>query len=297
MIQMKEKLIRLTVKVKTTVSGLLANPKSRIIVFVGIFAIIGGTLLLISRAATPNVSIEAENGTINGCASTADDSTASSGKHVLFGSKDGSSPGYEVSKIPNPNQPSPSEVTTELKLYVSLCSGSDSNNGTDRSSPFKTIGAAIKKSNTAASSAIFIASGIYREALGDITKPVIIQPLPGHNVWLSGSDPVPTSAWVQNGDKWATTLDLRNSDLCTGCSPAPSPDENPVTLGDNPAMVFIGGEPLTQKATAADVLDNTFSVSQVLLDGANATNPLYRYTFTIGPNPDGKPVEITKRIF
>jgi hypothetical protein len=52
--------------------------------FAGIFAIIGASLLLFSRAATPSYSAEAETGSLVGGASVSVDSTASDNRAVLF---------------------------------------------------------------------------------------------------------------------------------------------------------------------------------------------------------------------
>ncbi len=64
------------------------NPK--IWVFVAVFAIIGTAMLIISKAATPTLSFEAEDGTITGSASviptTGTDSTLSGGKAIMFAS-------------------------------------------------------------------------------------------------------------------------------------------------------------------------------------------------------------------
>ena len=61
--------------------------KSRIIViFTVLFALLGATLLIISKAATPVFSVEPENGTIQSPATSINDATASGAKVVKFAS-------------------------------------------------------------------------------------------------------------------------------------------------------------------------------------------------------------------
>lgn len=55
-----------------------------IIIYVVVFVVIGSTLLLISQAATPTSSFEAENGTLGTNAVTGTDVTASNGRYLQF---------------------------------------------------------------------------------------------------------------------------------------------------------------------------------------------------------------------
>ncbi len=66
--------------------SILATKNSRILVFVLLFALIGGAVLIISRAATPSVSLEAELGSLTQPATKISDSGASGGQAVAFGS-------------------------------------------------------------------------------------------------------------------------------------------------------------------------------------------------------------------
>ncbi len=63
--------------------------KRKVIAFVVVFALVGVVALVISRAATPSVSLEAESGTPAGCATKVNDSTASGGASIKFGSSTG----------------------------------------------------------------------------------------------------------------------------------------------------------------------------------------------------------------
>ncbi len=302
---MKTKIKYLVSSVQKVVSKLLSNKKGRLLVFVVLFALIGAGLLLFTNAATPTVQFDAEGGALSGCGvSKGQSSDASGGSFVQFGNYNLGS-GYEAAKIPNRNQPGPDQVTAEVKLYVSACRGDDTNSGLSQASALKTIRAAVSKinSNTTASSfAIFIESGVYREALGDITKPVIIQPLPGRTVWLSGSDV--TSGWAKLPDRnvWQKTISLSNSELCQGCRPAeaigssPQDSDRIVTLNDNPAMVFFDSAPLKQVADLASVVANTFAVTKANSTVVTDATTKHDYTFSVGSDPAAKSVEVTTRI-
>ncbi len=60
------------------------NGKRKVIAFVVVFAVIGVAALVISKAATPSVSLEAEQGDVSGGAQIINDSTASGGSAVKF---------------------------------------------------------------------------------------------------------------------------------------------------------------------------------------------------------------------
>ncbi|MGZ6004962.1 MAG: hypothetical protein ACXWLH_02320 [Candidatus Saccharimonadales bacterium] len=60
------------------------NLKRKELAFVALFAVIGVLLLVLVRAAGINLSVEPENGTVNGPATTVGDTTASGGSAVKF---------------------------------------------------------------------------------------------------------------------------------------------------------------------------------------------------------------------
>ena len=64
--------------------SILAQKNSRILSFVLIFALVGGIILLISKAATPNVAIEAESGTVAAPTTKVSDTAASGGSAIQF---------------------------------------------------------------------------------------------------------------------------------------------------------------------------------------------------------------------
>lgn len=77
----------MTIKIKKLNTQKVAAP----ILFVAVMALIGLIGIAISRAGTPATSVEAENGMISGNAVAINDTNASSGKAVKFGSGSGSS--------------------------------------------------------------------------------------------------------------------------------------------------------------------------------------------------------------
>ncbi len=62
--------------------------KRKVIAFVVVFALVGVATLVISKAATPTVLLEGENGIENGPLATRKDSTASNGEYLTFGQND-----------------------------------------------------------------------------------------------------------------------------------------------------------------------------------------------------------------
>src|SRR5579862_9556217 len=90
--------------------------------------------------------------------------------------------------------------TAAPTLYVAA-NGSDHNPGTS-SKPLRSVASAI--AHAPAGATVVIASGVYREALGAVTRPITLEAASGAHVWLSGADAVtgwaPTSGgWVHHG--------------------------------------------------------------------------------------------------
>ncbi len=70
---------------KLHIRSLLRSSKVwRPVIFAGVFAVLGAAFLLVSHAATPTASFEAENGTVVSPATTVSDSGASGGSAVKF---------------------------------------------------------------------------------------------------------------------------------------------------------------------------------------------------------------------
>ncbi|MEK7602807.1 MAG: right-handed parallel beta-helix repeat-containing protein [Patescibacteria group bacterium] len=259
--------------------------KSHIILFILLFGLVGGYVILASRAAQEPLAtnVTCTDGLLNNPSFPA---------------------GYETARIPNTLQPAPANVNAQIKIYVSKFCGDDLNSGLTQLTAKKTVAKAIAatKTNGTTSStfAIFIDSGVYRENLGDIDRSITLQPQPGKTVWISGSDQHISWTKMSGRTVWQKSIQLSNNQLCQGCSPAEAigsdPNDNVITLQDNSAMVFIGGVPLKQVATLDQVIAGTFSVvrtSPYLV--TDATTP-HTYSYYIGDDPTGKNVEITTRI-
>lgn len=261
-----------------------ADAKLQLLLFIALFVSVGMVALFVSQAAITTTT------TNSGC---------------LDGMlKNGITPiGYEANKIPNNLQPTPESITNETKVFVSKICGNDANNGLTQTTSVKTISQAleiVKNRTTGNRHVIFLDFGVYRESLGNINYPLTIQPMPGRNAWLSGSDQITEWSKLTDRSVWKSILPLSNSQLCQKCRPADAigsePTDNFVTLSDNPAMVFINGEPLKQVKDLASVVPGTFAVvkenSTLVTDASTAHN----YNYYIGSDPTAKNVEVTTRI-
>ncbi len=68
------------------INKILRDKKTTALTFVVAFAVIGTVTLILSRAASPNSSVEPEKGVLSGLATLGSDSAASGGQYVQFGS-------------------------------------------------------------------------------------------------------------------------------------------------------------------------------------------------------------------
>ena len=170
------------------------HPKVLLAITVMMFSGLGLLTLRLSRAATPYVSLEPENGSIQGCISSVDDSNASGKKAIMFGCESVSSTGagaklpiqYDINKL------------TGTIRYVAT-TGTDSNPGT-KTAPFATLAMAAKVSN--ANDTIVVRGGIYRGqanvSLDDSGLKVIAYP--GETPVFNGAtDVTGANGWTQEG--------------------------------------------------------------------------------------------------
>lgn len=81
-----------------TLSNFYTTQKTKIL-FVGVFVVIGSVFLFVTHAATPTVSNEVENGTLNG-ATVVSDTNASGGKAVKFGASSSAIPTQTTTQLP-----------------------------------------------------------------------------------------------------------------------------------------------------------------------------------------------------
>lgn len=179
-----------------------------------LFGVVGTVMLAVSHAGKPSSSIEAENGTISGCASSIRDTTASNSGAVKFGNCSSSNPDdpsnldASGATIPDTDYAIPTGA-----IFMST-TGSDSNAGT-QSAPVKTLNKAVSlvpsggtivvRGGTNASPAIYrdwyysYNSNLRTDTFGVISKPVTIQAYPHEKAWFDGTDVEPTANWTSDG--------------------------------------------------------------------------------------------------
>ncbi len=156
--------------------------------------------------------------------------------------------------------------------------GSDHNDGT-QTRPLRSVGRAVALAK--AGGTVVLGTGVYRESLGSIAKPITIQAAPHAAPWLSGSDVVTSwsavsGAWVHHN--WT-------AQFCENCyDPRAIDPKFPYAgLAD---MAFINGRPLTQVGHRGELAAGRFFVDY-------AAHDLY-----VGDNPTGPHtvVEATTRV-
>lgn len=282
--------------------------------FILICGAIGSFLIVNSRAASPAVSIEAENGAVGSCTSKIADSTASSGQAVKFGTCPSSS-GLDASGATVPD----STYAIPSGAVFMATTGSDSNAGT-LGAPVKTINTAV--SLVPAGGTIVVRGGTYRDwyhtgsgSAGITTKGFTLQAYPHEQVWFDGTDVQPTSNWTSDGAghwymSWNTPSfcsghyydfpynnQAKSPSNLTGASGTTYADnQGPCTHWDqygntaanypaagDPQMVFIDGNRMAEVATLA---------------GATGGNFYYDWSnkrIYISTNPSGHTVELAAR--
>lgn len=119
--------------------------------------------------------------------------------------------------------------------------------------PLRTIAAAINRAP--ASSTIVIRQGVYRESIGSLNKPLILQPYPHEKVWIKGS--IEANDWTRDRHGWR--LDNWNPRFDrSSYNPGEMAKDYP--LAGNPEMAFINGRPLRQVGRLDEHKPGTFFV-------------------------------------
>ena len=257
--------------------------KTKSLFFIVAFAVAGTVLLIISRAATPSVSLNPEAGSLSGCATTINDNTADGQAAIGFNSTCGST-STDLSAIPD------SSYDPTGGVFVDAINGNDNGTGS-QSSPYKTLTKAVQA--VASGGKIVLRSGTYREGtlksdgtnnatLRSISKPLTIQAYPHEQAWLDGTEIV--TGWTQSGNVWV----LNNSPSRFLCKPSidacitdPSQVDSGGPMASSPQMVFKNGSYLNEVGTQAEVGPGKFYFNQ-------STNQL-----VIGDNPTGATIEVT----
>ena len=142
------------------------------------------------------------------------------------------------------------------------------------SRPLATIGEAL--SRVESGGAVAVRAGVYREALGDVSKRVTLAAFECEHVRLRGS--VVVTGWQRlerrvGGPVWS--VDWPHA-FCADCvDPGNVVAEHP--HAGLPDQVFVDGEPLAQVVRPSDVRDGSFQVSEGRL--------------VVGTDPEGRRVE------
>src|SRR3954469_4759753 len=142
--------------------------------------------------------------------------------------------------------------TVPANAWFVASNGDDTKSGT-KTAPLRTIAAAIDRAPSGTT--IVVRQGVYRESVGSLTKPLILQPYPHEKVWVKGS--VVAKDWQVDShgwrlDNWQTRFDGSHYD------PGEITVEHP--LAGKPEMVFVDGQPLQQVGSLNVLKQQTFFV-------------------------------------
>lgn len=241
------------------------------IIFVVAFALIGVGALAISKAAGPSANLEAEDGSIAGCAKVISEANASNSQAAQFGCSGDPSANAGAHLPINYNLAS---LTGTIRYVATNGSDATSNTGTSVSSPLATLSRAISLSG--ANNTIVVRGGTYRNQSnmlisGSGKNGLKIIAYPGETPEFNGAQTV-SSGWttegslryiayvprpVKNGGGVTTFEDPNNLQNFTGDG-----------IGRYPDQAWVGNTALRQVSSKAQVQDGRFWV-----DAAN--NRLY----------------------
>jgi len=161
-------------------------------------------------------------------------------------------------------------------LFVSP-GGSDTASGAIQA-PLKTVTAAVAKAQSGQT--IVLRAGEYNESVNiPFSKPVVIQSYPKEAVWFDGSQKVTT--WTKEGNTWSTPWNFFPSSVIDGIADNPRYVHKDHPLASRRDQVFLNGTQMTQVASAAEVVANTFYVDSAAKK------------VIIGTDPAGKEVRIS----
>ena len=241
-------------KLLNLVSLQVGNKKITRGIFIGVFAIVGASIILLTSASTTVPTIEPEQAAIE-CAKVIPDSSASGGSAVQFTSN-GCTTNNTLPGASLPISYNLSSLGSNLK-YVAT-NGSDSNSGTS-GSPYATLNKAINSSSSGGT--IVIRGGTYRQANHTLNKSLKIIAYPGEIPEFSGTKPV-SGGWTTEG-----SLKYRSY------NPLPVVDGSGITFstgvnlqgdlaGKYPDQAWVGNKELRQVEAKSSLNDDTFWVDQ-----------------------------------
>lgn len=172
-----------------------------------------------------------------------------------------------------------------------------------QNAPYKTLKFAVSKA--VSGNTIVMREGIYREALGSMTKSLTIQAYPNEKVWLDGSDVIPQNEWFQDGTSWRKDNWAAANVMCPKKT-TPEDPSNPDNVVNYSCYTTDpqGSKWLVNAANPASFLPDMFFVDGIQLKQVLTRNEVKAGTFYInrntsqvfiGDNPSGKQVEGSTR--
>ena len=282
------------------------------------FIFIGTLVIAFSRAATPTVSMEAENvsNTLAGCINRTNSVvSASSGGAVRFGCSGGPLALDNSGKtIPSNNYTPPPNAIYMSPAGTDKNSGSvdgnDANDGSTIDKPVKTINRAIALVSTTRTT-IVMRGGEYRDwnyngsATHFQSKSFTLQAFPQESPWFNGAGIIPATSWtMQSGGIYS--MDWNTPDFCgtgqyyvavEGGKPPFSPNltsfqtqcaygdsvKDSTTVAGDPQSVFINDTKLAQVPSLSQLTSGSFYYDW------------FNKKMYIAQDPANKKIELSKR--
>ncbi len=261
--------------------------KRKVIAFVVVFALVGVVALVISRAATPSASFEAENATtIAGCVTKVSDATASGSASIKFGSSTGCGAGANlpITYVPETLTGTIPEITGK-KRFVScidtpgdVCIGPNGSNSAasagPETAPYETLAYAITRSGKG--DMIVVRGGTYRQGNIDLItasydKSVKIIAYTGETPEFNGAQAIlpstdDSSGWeIEGGLRYRTYTPMDSRDA-SGFSNSNLAGDGVGKLAD---QAWVGDQPLKQK-----ILKDGLANGQFFVEPNDFTDPL-----------------------
>ncbi len=252
--------------------------RRNLVVFVIIFASMGVAALIVSKAATPATSFEAENGTISGCASKISDVNASGGSAVQLGDSGSGCSSTTGAGAQLPISYDLGLVTGTVR-YVAP-NGSDTAAGT-QAAPFATLNKGITSLGTGGGTVV-VRGGTYRQGNiimpaktgSTVNQPIRILAYPGEIPIFNGAKT--TSGWTSEGSlKYISGYTPQPATAGSGIDFPSGANLNGAGIGKYPDQAWVNNTQLQQVSAKTDVNnDSKFWVdipnNRLYLSAANA---------------------------
>jgi hypothetical protein len=236
-----------------------ANKKTilNFFVYIFIFTVIGVISIVNVFAANQNISIEAETGSITGCASQTLVSEASGGSAIM----------YSCDNFPNNSKGAVLPITYELSTLTGSVSyvatnGNDSIGNGSVGSPYANLSRAMSVATN--NSTIVVRGGIYRNQRNInlyANKTLRIIAYPGEVPVFNGAQPV-SGGWITEGSlRYVpyTPRPVTNGIMSVTTNQGLTGDG----VGKYPDQAWVGDTELRQVSSKTSLIDGTFWVDQV----------------------------------